>query len=204
MKAFFKRHIFLSFLCGLIIIWLGGFALFIIDMMSFSPAVQETDGIVVLTGGAGRINTAVQLMKKNCDQKMLISGVGTDVTFTEIQKTLTLSIPETCRHHITLGHNATSTMGNAIETAAWAHYYQLHSLTLITSNYHMRRALLELHNLLENVTIYPYITNQTSFRNLFRLSSGRLLFIEYNKFIMAYVGLIHTTHSKKDLINRLP
>ncbi len=202
MKKFFLHHFLLTIILTLLFIWLSGFFVFIYDVIHFTSVPPLTDGIVVLTGGVGRINTAIKLLEKDCSQYLLISGVGFNTTLQDLQKINTDSYsPLSCQNHILLGHNATSTMGNAIETAAWVHNYQLQSLTVITSNYHIRRAILELRTLLSNTFLYPYAINTINMNNLFQFSSFRLLFIEYNKLLLAYSGLIHTTKPKQDLIN---
>ncbi|MCT6895977.1 MAG: YdcF family protein [Commensalibacter sp.] len=170
-------------------------------MLSFSFIPPLTDGIVVLTGGTGRIHTAIRFLEKDCSQYLLISGVGATTTLQDLKNSITNFPAISCQDHILLGHNATSTMGNAIETAAWVHYYRLQSLTVITSNYHMRRAILELRNLLYDIPLYPFSINTINKDNILKISSIRLLFIEYNKLLMAYTGLIHTTKPKHDLIN---
>lgn len=196
-----SHYFFLKILGILFFIWFSGFIIFIIDALTFSPVPPLTDGIVVLAGGVGRINIGIKFLKENCSQYLLISGVGATTTLQDLKKTVSNFTAISCQDHILLGHNATSTMGNAIETAAWVHNYQLQSLTVITSNYHMRRAILELSNLLNNVPLYPYSIKTIRKKNFLKPSSIRLLFIEYNKLIMAYTGLIHTMKPKQDLID---
>lgn len=201
MKNFFSHHFFLKVISFFILLWLSGFIIFIFDSLTFSSKPPLTDGIVVLTGGAGRIDSAIKMFERDCSHYLLISGVGSNTTLEDLEKKLANFPSPSCLDHITLGHNATSTMGNAIETAAWVHNYHLQSLTVITSNYHIRRGILELQNLLYTIPLYPYAIKAITWDNLFKLSSGRLLFIEYNKLLMAYTGLIHTTHPKQDLLN---
>lgn len=193
--------LFPKIILSLTLLWLGGFVLFIIDVLTAFPPPPLTDGIVVLTGGAKRIDEAIRLFKRDCSQYLLISGVGSRTTLRDLQKERADFPSPSCQNHISLGHNATSTMGNAIEAAAWVHTYHLESLTIITSNYHIRRGILEFQNLLSDTQLYPYAIPSITIHNLFKLSSGRLLFIEYNKLLMAYSGLIHTTRPKQDLIN---
>lgn len=189
---------------GVIIIWGGGFALFVIDTLTYYPPMPTAQGIVVLTGGAKRIDTAIQLLQSNHGKYLLISGVQSTTTLQDIEKTLSSTLTSKNRDHITIGHNATSTMGNAIETAAWVHYHQLDSLIIVTSSYHIRRALVEMQTLLDNVTLYPYVARNDKKETLSHLHSIRLLFLEYNKFLAAYTGLMHTTRPKEDLLKNTP
>ncbi len=57
--------------------------------------------------------------------------------------------------HVTLGRSATSTLGNAEETATWVRTHDIHSLIVVTADYHMPRALLEMEREMPGVTLYP-------------------------------------------------
>ena len=57
---------------------------------------------------------------------------------------------------VDLGYQATDTIGNARETAHWAKTYGYHSLILVTSDFHMPRALLELKAAMPDAWIIPY------------------------------------------------
>ncbi|OUI78290.1 hypothetical protein HK18_09635 [Commensalibacter intestini] len=184
--------------------WGGGFVLFVIDTLTYYPPTPTAQGIVVLTGGAKRIDTAIQLLQSNHGKYLLISGVQPTTTLQDIERVSSIKLTQSNRNHITLGHNATSTMGNAVETAAWVHYHHLDSLIVVTSSYHIRRAIVEIQSLLDNVDIYPYVSRSDKQETLSHLHSIRLLFLEYNKFIAAYTGLIHTTRPKEDLLKNIP
>lgn len=184
----------------LLLLWLLGFVTFVIDTMVPFPLPPQAEGIVVLTGGAGRLDTAANLLEANYGKYLLISGVGKETTLKDLEVNLSHKIDPRYNDYITLGHNATSTMGNAIETSAWVHYYKLQTLIIVTSSYHIRRAILELQPMLQDTQLYPYVVKPTDPKNLLQLASMRLLFIEYNKFLMAYLGLIHTIHPKEDLL----
>src|SRR6202012_1249899 len=104
---------------------------------------NHTDGIVALTGGAGRVELALHLLAGGRADRLLLSGVGGG----------TRSRPP--RHppggdvaplgeRITLGRYAASTRGNGVETAAWAEQNRISSLIVVTAAYHMPRALAEL------------------------------------------------------------
>lgn len=189
---------------GSILLWGGGFVLFIIDTITYYPPAPTAQGIVVLTGGAKRIETAIKLLQSNHGKYLLISGVQSTTTLQDLERILPFTLSQSDRNRITIGHSATSTMGNAVETAAWAHYHNLNSLIIVTSSYHIRRALVEMQTLLDNVTLYPYVARNDKKETLSHLHSIRLLFLEYNKFLAAYTGLIHTTRPKEDLLKNTP
>lgn len=199
-----SKWIFLWGILSVFLMWGGGFVLFVIDTLTYYPPTPTAQGIVVLTGGAKRIDTAIHLLQANHAKYLLISGVQPTTTLQDIERVLPVTLTQSNRDHITLGHNATSTMGNAVETAAWVHYHHLDSLIVVTSSYHIRRAIVEIQSLLDNVDIYPYVSRSDRQETLSHLHSIRLLFLEYNKFLAAYTGLIHTTRPKEDLLKNIP
>ena len=57
---------------------------------------------------------------------------------------------------IEVGHSAGDTAGNADETAAWMGDHGYRSLRLVTSSYHLTRALLEFRLAMPAVTVVPH------------------------------------------------
>jgi uncharacterized SAM-binding protein YcdF (DUF218 family) len=105
-------------------------------------AETKTDAIVVLTGGEGRIKQAYALLQKGLSTRMLITGAGETTKEALLKKHLG-EVPPDVAARIQLGYRAEDTKGNAKETAAWFNSQNLKSMRLVTSNYHMRRALLQ-------------------------------------------------------------
>jgi len=121
-------------------IWLAGLILFTsIIPSSVHDMETTTDGIVIFTGGKTRLQVALTLFEAGKGRYLLISGVNPDSTLPQTINQL----PH--KSHITLGYDALDTVGNAGETARWAHNKNIKSIRLITSNYHMPRSLFELH-----------------------------------------------------------
>ncbi len=92
----------------------------------------HVDGIVAFTGGAGRVETALRLLAEGRGDKLLLSGIGGGA---ELARTGRLAgvdpVPLAAR--VTMGRNATTTRGNASETAAWARANDIHSLLVVTA-----------------------------------------------------------------------
>ena len=102
--------------------------------------VGEVDGIVVLTGGSGlRIAAGMELLASGAGERLLISGVHPDVTLDELAARAG-GDPELYQCCVDIGHEATTTVGNAEEVAAWAEARGYLRLALVTSNYHMPRS----------------------------------------------------------------
>lgn len=130
------------FLAFLLLVWLLGFIGFALFLPQ--PAgMERTDGVVVLTGGAGRIDRGLEILEKGKARRMLVSGVDLDVKPAELaaQYNRPLRLFECC---IDLGFRAVDTRSNAIETARWVTRNKVRTLRLVTHDWHMRRALLEL------------------------------------------------------------
>lgn len=122
--------------------WIGAFTLF---ATTLPPAadMQRTDGIVVLTGAAGRIEHGITLLRRDRAERMFISGVDHDTGKTSISRTYDIPMA-TMRCCVDLGHEAIDTRSNAVETSAWIRRRGYHTIRLITSDWHMRRARYEL------------------------------------------------------------
>ena len=181
--------ILLGCLASLIAGWVAGLLWFAGAAGRMPPSPPpETDGIVALTGGATRIETALQLLARGHGHKLLISGVGSAIDLTTLAQRAGLD-PEPLADRVTLGRAATSTRGNAAETAAWAAANHIHSLIVVTAYYHMPRALTELHRTMPEIRLFPWpvlLSNGADPRSPVTM---RLLIDEYNKYLVSVSGL---------------
>ncbi len=178
------RLLFLT-LSSALIVWIVGFIIFL-EVLPEQAADQTTptDAIVVLTGGKGRVQLGFSLIQQGLGKKLFISGVNPKVNMPaliELQKVQlgTATLPEA-----RLGYKAQNTVGNAEETASWAHEQNIQSMRLVTANYHIWRSMLEFSKALPGVKIIPHPVAekyQLTWKNL------SLLLSEYNKFLWAWV-----------------
>lgn len=170
--------------------WLVGFFIFMDRVPKEQlQAVHVTDGIVVLTGGTGRLNAGFELLADKKAIKLLISGVYRGV---ELQELLALSqqAPEELECCIDIGHQADNTRGNAQEAAEWIEKTGYKSIYLVTANYHMPRSFLEFSYALPDVEIYPYpvFPAHVKIDEWWRWSGTTgLLLSEYNKYLMVWL-----------------
>ena len=150
---------------------------------------RKADGIVVLTGAATRIPDAIELLAADRGKRLLISGVHQTTNSKEIARVTPLySKYFACC--IDLDHSALNTFGNAIETKRWAHKYNFKSLIVVTSNWHMPRAMVELGHQLPDVTLIPYPVISEHMKNESWWANGdtmRVLMSEYLKYLFALV-----------------
>jgi uncharacterized SAM-binding protein YcdF (DUF218 family) len=170
----------------------GGFIWFVTVAQESGAPPPHADGIVVLTGGAERVETGLRLLAAGQADLLLISGVAHAAALPELARRADLDAA-TLAPRVTLGRSATSTLGNAGETAVWVQAHAIRSLIVVTAGYHMPRALLELNRALPGVTLYPVRVQPPGMREPGML---RLLAAEYIRLIAAACGLSHLAHSR--------
>jgi len=148
---------------------------------------RKADGIVVLTGAASRIPDAIELLAAERGKRLLITGVHRATSAKEIARLTPLySKFFTCC--IDLDRSALNTFGNALETRRWAHDHNFTSLIIVTSNWHMPRAMAELEHQLPEVRLIPYPVMSEKVKSEPWWSSAetaRFLFAEYLKYLFA-------------------
>ena len=89
---------------------------------------------------------------------------------------------------VDLDYSALNTYGNAVQTRRWALEHGFHSLIVVTSAYHMPRALAELAHQLPDVALIPYPVVSDRLRVEPWWSNGattRLVMSEYLKYLAA-------------------
>ena len=163
----------------IVLVWLLGFLWFALFLPRPADSGQadggHTDGVIALTGGTGRIARGLAVLRDGRAHRLLVSGVDSQVTQADFAHDY--AVPATlfacC---VTLGYDAFDTRSNAREAAAWMARYNVHSVRLVTTDWHMRRAAFDLHvaaphdvRIIEDaVPSHPAM---------------KVLFLEYNKFL---------------------
>jgi uncharacterized SAM-binding protein YcdF (DUF218 family) len=167
---------------------IGGFLWFVLHIANQEPPLERpADGIVALTGGPSRINDAVELLASGRGRRLLITGVARSTNTAELIRLA----PESGRLFsccIDLDYSAVNTVGNAAETRRWARERGFRSLVVVTSRYHMPRAMLEIAHRLPDVTLIPFPVVSTQARAEPWWSSAgtaKVLVFEYLKLIVA-------------------
>jgi uncharacterized SAM-binding protein YcdF (DUF218 family) len=144
-----------------------------------------------LTGGASRIPDAIELLAAERGARLLITGVYRATSRDEIARLTPLySRFFTCC--VDLDRTALNTLGNAIETRRWAKEHNFNSLIIVTSGWHMPRAMVELQHQLPDTTLIPYPVVSEKIKTESWLHNGeilRLLMSEYLKYLFAVVRL---------------
>ena len=175
-------------LLGCASVWGFGFAWF--DHTARQPGAPppHADGIVVLTGGADRIETALRLLADGHAPLLLVSGVARGADLTELTRRIQLD-PAQVAGQVTLGRAATTTVGNGAETARWAQDHGLRRLIVVTAGYHMPRALLEIRRGLPDAELHPVPVLHPALRGGTDPATARMLANEYDKLIAVRLGL---------------
>jgi uncharacterized SAM-binding protein YcdF (DUF218 family) len=150
-----------------------------------AAADRRAEGIVVLTGGALRINDAVELLAAGRGQRLLITGVNPTTHTAELAR-LTPRYSKLFGCCIDLDRSAVNTIGNAVETRRWTRARGFHSLLVVTSAYHMPRAITELSHELPDVTLieFPVLTERQRTAPWWTdAATARLVISEYLKLV---------------------
>jgi uncharacterized SAM-binding protein YcdF (DUF218 family) len=152
---------------------------------------RNADGIVVLTGGTSRVSDALELLASGRGQRLLITGVNPGTTTGDIAHE-TVNYDRLLACCVDLDYSALNTLGNAVQARRWAIEHGFRSLIVVTSNYHMPRALAELSHQLPDAALIPFPVVSDRLRIEPWWSNGdttRLVVSEYFKFLAAKVRM---------------
>jgi uncharacterized SAM-binding protein YcdF (DUF218 family) len=168
---------------ALVGLYVAGFAIFASHLPEAPRDLGKIDGIVALTGGGSRLDSAVALFEKGVGERLLISGVNMQATKQDLKK---LSHGkrrfECCAD---LGYAAENTLGNAKEAASWARFHHYKRILLVTSRYHMPRSMTEFHDVMPDVEVVAYPVDPENGRGSW--SKLRVLHSEYAKYLAVTV-----------------
>lgn len=165
-----------------------GFAWFVAGATRQLGPPVHADGIVVLTGGADRVETGLKLLAEGWAPRLLISGVARAADYPTLARLAGASPGLSAR--VSLGHQAHTTSGNARETAAWVKEHEATSLIVVTAFYHMPRALAEFSRAMPAIDLHPYPVHPASLNPWWRSPTAwRLLAVEYVKYLAVASGV---------------
>ena len=180
----------LAILVILVIAWFGGLVAFAAEIPdAVTDPETETDAIVVLTGGSGRLETGFELLAERRAAKLFVSGVYRGVDVASLLH-MSQRNPSELICCVSLGYVAESTAGNARETASWIAKEGYTSLRLVTANYHMPRSILEFSHAMPNTKIIPHAVFPPNFKSddwWMWPGSTSLVIGEYSKFLVAWI-----------------
>lgn len=174
-----------------LIVWGAGLILFAETIPDHVEDTEtRTDAIAVLTGGSGRLEAGLDLQARGLASKIYISGVYKGV---DIQTLLTVlkQKPGSLDCCLVIGY-ADDTIGNARETTDWMKGEGFTSLRMVTSTYHMPRALLEFRFAYPGIHIVPHPVLSANVKQdqwWAWPGTASLMVREYNKYLAAWVRI---------------
>lgn len=166
---------------SLLLLWMLGFLWFAVLLPPPAGAVK-TDAVVVLTGSGGRIDRGLEVLAQRLAPRMLVSGVDREVRPREFaaQYRIGGARMACC---VTLGYESVDTRSNARESARWIAKNKFRSVRLVTSDWHMRRAALDLSQVAPDGV--DVVEDAVPTRPTFKV-----LFLEYHKLLARLVQRI--------------
>ena len=166
----------------LLLLYALGFIIFAFTLGSPAPAnAKPVDAAVVLTGGSGRIEHGIDVLRDGKARRMLIAGADPSVTKADLARRIPNS-RDLLKCCVDLGSESVDTRSNAEEAGRWMAKQRFGSLRLITSDWHMRRARYEF----EKVLGSKYALETDAVRTE---PSFPTLFGEYNKYLLRRIAV---------------
>jgi uncharacterized SAM-binding protein YcdF (DUF218 family) len=167
----------------LVLLYALGFILFAFTLGKPARAdAPATDAAVVLTGGPGRIEHAMEVLRDRKAKRLLVAGTDPSVTKSDIVRRIggSRKLVQCC---VDLGSESVDTRSNAEETSRWVVNHGFHSVRLITSDWHMRRARYEFEKVFGSKVRIESDAIRTE-------PSFVTLFAEYNKYVLRRVAVL--------------
>lgn len=184
----------MSVLAALALAWALGFVLFVMRLpVPSTDQPRLADGVAVYTGGGGaRISAAMQIFAGGAGQRLLISGVHPDTSRARLSE-LWIGDAERFNCCVDLGHEALTTDGNAGELTTWARSNNFKKIVLVTSDYHMPRAVVATRAKMKDAELTPFVVASGYLNESKRpasLQAVMKLAGEYSKFLLAYANAL--------------
>lgn len=154
-RAFFQSLLTLVFI-ALILVLTFGYQVW--DKSTLPGPSKDSEAIIVLTGGSNRVEKGIELYELGFAPTLFISGTNPEIT----EETLLshYNLDPCC---VVLDPLPLNTHENALNTVKWAKEQGLAKLILITSNYHMPRALMEFKEVFPDGFISPVTVKPKGF-----------------------------------------
>lgn len=163
---------------------------FVYKTFSFRARDLNPDAVVVLAGGKGRVEEGIRLYKQGKGENLFLIGVDPSVRKADLFKEVA---GERSGEHVQLEKVSRNTLENAIFARELLLKYNVRSMQLITSRYHMKRSLLIFRNILpKDIAIYPHPVANKNQAEAWWSHGGslRLLFSEFYKYCLYRVVFI--------------
>lgn len=144
----------------------------------------STDAIVVLAGGRGRVEEGIRLYRAHGARLLFLVGVDPSVRKGDLFKE---KKGERGGEEVILEKASRNTLENALFTRDLIAQRKVRSIRLITSRYHMMRAVLIFRSILpKDIAVYPYPVDSKNLKEKWWSHGGssRLLLGEFYKYCL--------------------
>lgn len=151
---------------------------------SYRQNTQKADAIVVLTGGRGRVEEGVRLFRASRAEFLFLVGVDPSVRKSDLYRP---KPGDPSADYVILEKSSRNTLENSIFGRDVIVRNGVHSVLLITSRYHLKRASILFRNSLpKDITIIPYPVDSVNLKESWWSHGGsfQLLFREFYKYCM--------------------
>ena len=185
-KAFALLRVGVSIVVLLTLVWSAGLLWFAgVARQAPEEPTTVTDAIIVPTGGSGRLAEGLRLLEEGLARRLFVTGVAEGVERAELSDRHDPALWACC---VELGYEADDTEANALEAAGWMADRGFTSLRLVTSNYHMPRAMTEFRNAMPDATLIanPVFPEHVKVEHWWRYrGTAGLIASEYTKYLWA-------------------
>jgi len=164
------------FVSLLVLLYALGFILFAVTLGRPAGIGVHTDAAIVITGGSGRIEHAMDVLEHGSAKRVLIAGADPLVTKKDLVDRFDAE-RRLVRCCVDLGSESVDTRSNAEEAQRWLAKHSYKSVRLITNDWHMRRAAYEFRRILDGK--YKIVPDAVRTEPAFGT-----LFAEYNKYLL--------------------
>lgn len=151
---------------------------------SYRQNTQKADAIVVLAGGKGRVEEGVRLFRGSRAKFLFFVGVDPSVRKKDLYRPKPGDPPAV---NVILEKSSRNTLENSLFGRDLIVRSGVHSILLITSRYHLKRASILFRNSLPiDVIIIPYPVDSANLKESWWNHGGsfQLLFSEFYKYCM--------------------
>ncbi|HXE98487.1 MAG TPA: YdcF family protein [Dongiaceae bacterium] len=151
---------------------------------SYRQNTHKADAIVVLTGGKGRVEEGVRLFRESRAKFLIFVGVDPSVIKSDLYRP---KPGDPSADNVILEKSSRNTLENSIFGRDVIVQSGVHSILLITSRYHLKRASILFRNSLpKNITIIPYPVDSVNLKESWWNHGGsfHLLFSEFYKYCL--------------------
>ena len=154
-----KKYLFLVIL--LLTVLVIDYSFFYKKIIDYKNDLKSNNNFIVLTGGNNRVKKSLEIFFqiKSENKNLFISGVGKGFNKRTLKKLAQKysnynKIIDCC---IEIEGISRNTFSNAVESLKWIKSKKINSFVLLTSNYHMPRAMLEFKSIFNDIKITPYV-----------------------------------------------